>query len=42
MEKESINLVSLKEFLNGRDWEELTKEEKMEVSEKIANLFSKE
>lgn len=39
MKKEPINLVSLQELLKGRKWEEMTKEEQLEVAQKIADLI---
>lgn len=35
-----INLFDLKTFLNGRKWEDLTKEERLEISGKIASIIN--
>jgi hypothetical protein len=41
MAKKKINLFSLKEYLRGREWDELTKEEKQEISQKIVDMIKK-
>ncbi len=41
-EKKIINLIDIKKFLQGRKWEELTEKEQIEISQKIADLISKE
>jgi len=39
-QKKQINLVNLKELLRGRDWDELTEQEQLEISKKIVDLIS--
>ena len=41
-EKKQINLVNLKALLKGRDWKDLTDQEKSEISQQIVNLMSQE
>jgi len=38
--KQTINLLDLKQFLQGRKWEDLTEQEQLEISQKIVNLIS--
>jgi hypothetical protein len=42
MNNKKINLIDLKQFLKGRKWEELSKEEQLEISQKIVNRISQE